>query len=155
MKAWLITWEWAGPHAAVADKVAAVLSPLWGHGRVAQIVELLYARAHYDVEEMARMYAKVGGSNPYPATTTKTGWIVCGHNPHLAARKVNNLKVECPDEEEPETITWTESTGHEIEPGRVVVEEKACSYTRDRRGPVSDERIWDRAMSQSGPGRED
>ena len=27
MKAWLVTWEWMGDHAAVQDRIASILNP--------------------------------------------------------------------------------------------------------------------------------
>jgi len=47
MKAWLITWDWTGDAAAVADVVVGILNPRWGDRRVADIVEFLYSSKNY------------------------------------------------------------------------------------------------------------
>lgn len=100
MKAWIIRWEWSGPHAAVEQPVAAILPSRWRSERVRAIVEALYSSAHYTPDEMLEAM-RPSGHNPYPArfsTTTVTmgdgsrvtvrcdDEITCGHNPWLRAR---------------------------------------------------------------------
>jgi hypothetical protein len=57
MKAWLITWEWAGEHAKVDEPIAAILNPRYSPQRVRDIVELLYVNGMYSLGERAS-YAK-------------------------------------------------------------------------------------------------
>ena len=108
-KAWLVTWEWQGDHAAVeaSDVVAAILKPQTGPENVKRAVELLYAAREYAAVD------KLGSltHNPYPAefgtipvemrladgevVKQKVAYqneIYCGHNPHLYARHVENLR---------------------------------------------------------------
>ena len=97
--AWLVTWEWAGPHAQVTDPIAAILPWRLSAKRVADIVELLYANSEYSLAERVA-YAKDKSSAPYRAefgTFRRAPWegrIVCGHNPHLEARLVRRLRVQ-------------------------------------------------------------
>lgn len=108
-KAWLITWDWSGGHAAVPeqDKIAGILKPQTGPDAVKRVVELLYAAREFAaIDKLAALT-----HNPYPARfdTIKfelrsqsgevlaqnvpyAGRIVCGHNPFLYARLVVNLR---------------------------------------------------------------
>jgi hypothetical protein len=106
MKAWLITWEWTGDHAAVADKVVGFLNPRLGKERVVDIVEFLYAQRYSNLSEFAA-YAKDSKNNPY-RTTFEKGRIFCGRNPMLEARKVNKLDITTDPNNRLETITWEE-----------------------------------------------
>ena len=109
--AWLITWEWMGDHAAVDQKVAAVVNYRRPSEYVRSLVEQLYISKTSSPVEMA-IYAKDSKANPYPANfhSTKTAeWhsrIHCGHNPHLYARKVKNLRSVT--EGDAETLHWEE-----------------------------------------------
>ena len=69
---WLVTWDWAGAHAAVpeADMVAAVLKPQIGHETVRRIVEVFYAAREYDATDKLAML----GDHPY---TARFGVILC------------------------------------------------------------------------------
>lgn len=112
-KAWLITWDWAGEHAAVPERevVVAILRPQTSPDTVKRIVELLYASHEYEpADKLAALT-----HNPYPAefstvsveqktsggevirqTVPYTGQIHCGHNPFLYARLVDNLRPTDP-----------------------------------------------------------
>lgn len=78
-KAWLLTWEWTGDHAAVEDKIAGILRPRLSHKKVGNILESMYAIHAYSVSELA-YYSKRPKENPY-----KTKWennhCYCGGNP--------------------------------------------------------------------------
>lgn len=105
-RAWLVTWEAAGPHATVEQPIAAVLSSQTGAETVRVFVERLYASHHFTGAEMLDALPPKG-HNPYLAhygsvrveqrgfaqTVPFTGQIVCGHNPHLYARQVSHLRV--------------------------------------------------------------
>lgn len=94
-KAWIITWDWAGDHAAVSeeDVVAAVLRPQTSPETVRRITEVLYAAREYAAVDKLDSLVH----NPYPATfnivrgVPYTGQIHCGHNPWLYARLVDDL----------------------------------------------------------------
>jgi hypothetical protein len=103
MKAWLITWDWAGDAAAVADEVVGVLNPRWAERRVADIVEFLYSNTSANISELAH-YAKRPSNNPYRAEI-RNGRIHCGHNPFLYARIVTDLKIAIGSDGK-ESITW-------------------------------------------------
>jgi hypothetical protein len=95
--AWLTTWEWIGEHAAVESKIAAVTNYRKSGAYVRSLVEQLYIAKTSTAVEMAQ-YAKDPSANPYPAEFHRVrgvpwhGRIRCGHNPHLFARKVSNLR---------------------------------------------------------------
>jgi hypothetical protein len=114
MKAWLITWEWSGNHAKREDKIVAVLNSRLAISRVAELVEFLYLTECYTLsEKMAVAHRK--RQNPYPAQHergAKSGpLIVCGHNPHLVARWVDELRVERDDNGRDIAVKWTTRDG--------------------------------------------
>ena len=120
MAKWLITWEWAGEHARVDKKVAAIMDSRIGSERVRQTVELLYVNARCSLSERL-YYAAYRKHNPYLAeygTLRGARWlgqITCGQNPHLRARLVDNLKVER-DADGEEQITWTKRPRPNVKP---------------------------------------
>jgi hypothetical protein len=111
MKAWLVTWEWAGEHAKRKDKVAAIFNSRLSAERIREFVEFIYLSEYCLGERMA--YALHKDKNPYPAHfgslkgVKREGQIHCGHNPHLFARLVDDLAVER-DEHGNEKATWKE-----------------------------------------------
>ncbi len=107
MKAWLITWSWAGDHAAVEDPVVTVLSARIGAEDVRKYVEQRY------VEECASLHEKLSYARynqpqepPYPARLEHRR-IDCGHNPWLYARVVDDLRV-VEDVNGNDVLNWTE-----------------------------------------------
>ena len=121
MKAWLVTWEWLGDHAAVEEPIVSILSPRLSDETVRKHVEQLYADLSYSFSERLRFVRK-RGENPYPAEFIKkriivdksgregpmlTGRIICGHNPFLYAQKVADIRVQR-DEKGDERLCWTE-----------------------------------------------
>jgi hypothetical protein len=116
----LVTWDWAGNHAAVPpDKVVAgVLAPQLGPQTVKRIVEVLYAAREYEAIDKLDTLTH----NLYPAdygtvrlevsgvgfqNVTYQGEIFCGHNPFLHARLVDNLRPR--DNANPELgLVWDE-----------------------------------------------
>jgi hypothetical protein len=97
--AWLVTWE--GTSGVPDDSIAAILNYRLSASSVKDFVELLHASLTYSPQEKLRL-AKDPKTNPYPATMTLFQHIHCGHNPHLHARLVSDLKVT--DGE----LKWTE-----------------------------------------------
>lgn len=112
MKAWLITWEWAGDHAKVKNPIASIMNSRISGERMREIVEQIYVNERYSLSERAA-YAKNKKSNPYPAYFgTFKGvhclWeVYCGHNPYLYARLVSDLKIE-EDRNGKEVISYKE-----------------------------------------------
>jgi hypothetical protein len=107
--AWLVTWEWTGEHARVPERhrIAAVVRPQTGPDTVKRIVEALNAARVYDTTDKLSALS----TNPYPARTGTiqvrarsadgqlrtrpmpfSSKILCGHNPWLYARVVDNLR---------------------------------------------------------------
>src|SRR3990172_4988231 len=91
--AWLVTWDWCGRHAAVADRVAAILSSRKSEDSIMKFVEFLYLHATGYPEELA-YYANRRHRIPYKAQRDHGCGITCGHNPWLHARLVMGLTVE-------------------------------------------------------------
>lgn len=108
-KAWLVTWEWIGDHAKQPNKVAEILEPRLPPERVRRIVELLYHRDASLSEKVAWRLRKQ--RQIYPAEFVKLeglpypGEIICGHNPYLRARLVDDLIIEHGADGK-ETATW-------------------------------------------------
>jgi hypothetical protein len=121
--AWLVTWEWAGDHAAVTpdEVVAAVLPPQRSADSVRQIIEILYAARQYSAVDKLQALRH----NPYPASFGSIavnsrsggpenrsivpfhGQIHCGHNPYLYGRLVDDLRV-ADATQPPGTLAWRE-----------------------------------------------
>ena len=144
MKAWLITWEWGGEAAAVADKVVAILRPQWPAARVADFVELYYATCTSNITEMA-YYARRRANNPYPASDDGQT-VICGHNPFLSARLVDDLEIATDVASGLETIRWRTRPRYEYRDGHnvVVAEPQEREAARRITGPPSNLLIWDR-----------
>ena len=95
--AWLVTWEGLGDRSKMKRKVAAILNPHWSPRRVLEYVEFIYVINNYSIDEQIA-YAKNKSFNPYPAEFNRIrgvpwdGQIICGHNPFLYARLVDDLQ---------------------------------------------------------------
>ena len=117
--AWLITWEHFGDHAVPPSHIAAILNYRWPGDRVRKEVELLYVNSSYSLAERIA-YAKNKSLNPYPAEFNRingiplTSQIICGHNPFLYARLVDNLLAVENDLGEAQ-VTWNERPGPDPE----------------------------------------
>lgn len=99
-KAWLVTWEWCGDHARREPRVVALFRPQLSGGRIREMVEFLYSQSEYSLRERF-CWTFNPKANPYPAQFGSTiaggtweGEIICGHNPHLRARLVDDLTIE-------------------------------------------------------------
>jgi hypothetical protein len=107
--AWLVTWDGVGEENA-KQNIATILNPHWSARRVRELVEIIYVNSAYSLSERIG-YAKNRSFNPYPAQFSGfngirwEGQIICGDNPWLFARIVDNLTVD-PDNEQ--KTTWSE-----------------------------------------------
>lgn len=119
MKAWLVTWDWAGEHARVEEPIAAIINPRTSAERAREMVEWIYVNSEYSLSERMQ-YANNRKFNPYPARlgslegVTWDGYIECGANPWLYARKVSDLQVT-DDGNGNQKLTWVERSTEEIE----------------------------------------
>lgn len=110
--AWLVTWEWIGNHAKRKDKIAAILNWRLSPERVAEIIEIIHANEFYTLAERLAI-AKNKKLNPYQTGYGAIqgipweGRLLCGHNPFLEARLVDNLCV-VKDNEGNQTLVWDE-----------------------------------------------
>lgn len=150
IKAWLITWEWAGAAAEVADRIAGILRAT--HRNVPGLVEFLYSRSLSSAAELAAEAAKFGHV-PYTARSDGP-YIHCGHNPSLVARLVSDLTVSVRDADRFELVEWLEPelwTPTDSGPKRVRGPIPGRTLRR-LSGPLSDELIWDRERASYKPG---
>jgi len=112
MSAWLVTKEFFDheEHSA-RERIAAILNPRWSAERVRRIVEVLHNSSYYTLSEQAG-YANNYAFNPYPVEygaiegVRTTGEMCCGHDPVLHARRVSNLRIFGPPNDE--EATWDE-----------------------------------------------
>ena len=80
--------------------------------QVREIVELLYHRSALLSEKLA--WRVRDQHQPYPAEFVRIdgaickAWIICGHNPHLHARRVKNLIVMTDTYGRDTGVSWTE-----------------------------------------------
>jgi len=114
VKAWLVTWDWYGDHAAVGDQLVAILNAGRSKSSVAKYVELLHLLATSLAFEVAQ-WANGRDRQPHQATMVQVincvphgGHITCGHNPWMVARLVSNLVVEPDFDAGIETARWQE-----------------------------------------------
>jgi len=125
--AWLVTWDWIGEHVKREDKIVTVMSRRLSPERVSEILEMIYGNEYYTLEERVS-FAKSRKLNPYPAYYDDiggipwTGRILCGHNPFLVARLVDNLYVTR-DAEGIEHLTWEERKNPDLNgPRKIKIE---------------------------------
>ena len=110
--AWLVTWESAGDYARREDKIAAILGRRLTPEKIKEIVEIIYANKSYSHSEWIA-FAKDKKLSPCNATFDDIdgrpwqGRILCGHNPWLEARLVDNLLV-IKDSDGVEKLSWDE-----------------------------------------------
>jgi hypothetical protein len=130
IKAWLITWEHSGAHAKPPRRIAAVLNSRRTPKRVLEIVELLYI---YETSSPAELVLYAAGKhNPFPAAFTEIegvtyeGEIICGHNPHLRARRVERLYY-VGDGAEEDQLAWIDNN-----PANMAEIRKQLRAERDR-----------------------
>ena len=110
--AWLVTRHWIADHAKW--EVAAILSARLGGLRVRPYVEFLHLTRDFTLSEQASMRWSHHGQTPYSARFGQNkngnpweGEIICGNDPYLKARIVDDLMVER-DLDGRETVTWKE-----------------------------------------------
>lgn len=118
--AWLVTWEHAGDHARPDCRIAAVLSPHLSGRRVRELVGFLYASLKYTPFEQLEIVLGLR-TDPYPASFGQTkdgrdglwrGEVICGDNPWLRARLVDDLVLPVEGE-----VSWKDRPRpHRIEP---------------------------------------
>lgn len=139
-KAWLVTWDWNGSHAAVEDYIAAILRPRLSQRIIGEIVECLYAVHAYTPRELA-YWSKRPKDNPYKAQWDN-GRCYCGHNPSLHANYVHDLVIEEHPESGFETISWVLPPRHQLNlttgQNEQARGEQPQSTTRTITGPLSD-----------------
>jgi hypothetical protein len=142
-KAWLLTWEWIGDHAAVEDRIAGILRPRISRQAITEIVETIYAVHESYVTELA-YYSRRPTANPYKAQWEQDH-CYCGHNPSLHANYVHQLKVEEDPISRLETISWILPPLYRINTSNwekeLVRGEYPESVTRTIIGPLSDREI--------------
>ena len=124
-RAWLLTWEWAGRHAAVKDKFVAIISSRSQEGTVKQILEQYYVSNYLSLHEQFS-YAKSKKHSPYkvqnatmkvserlqkaaslPSQVQFGESIIIGGNPWLWGRIVYDLETWI-DERGIEHLKWKE-----------------------------------------------
>jgi hypothetical protein len=110
LKAWLITWDWCGDHARPDDDNVEILSPRLSPERVRELAELIYHRTSSLSEKISWRLRKEGRVNPAAEFAIVDGipyhgWITCGNNPFVIARRVKNLSV-ITDVNGRQALTW-------------------------------------------------
>ena len=139
-KAWLVTWDWSGPHAAAEDRIAAILRPRLSQRIVGEIVECLYAIHEYTTHELA-YWSKRPKENPNKAQWER-GHCYCGHNPPLHANYVHDLVIDEDPESGLETIRWVIPPRYQLNKATGQIEQARGdlpqSTIRKITGPLSD-----------------
>ena len=119
MKAWLITWECVTVEPP--DRLAAILSSRKSDEYIADLMELFVQRATYGASEMA-YYANRKNKRVYKAQTpliinnvAHGSRVICGHDPWLYGRIVNDLKIVIDEMKDVEILSWKEPDNFEWE----------------------------------------
>ena len=143
-KAWLVTWDWIGEHAAVEDRIAAILRPRLSRRVIGQIVEHLYAIHSYSPTELAA-WSKRPKENPYKAQWDDCH-CHCGHNPWLNANYVHDLIIIEDSDTGLETITWVHPPRYRFNQTSGKVEQVPAEIPqlvkRTITGPLSDREVY-------------
>jgi hypothetical protein len=110
--AWLITRHWTADYPK--REVVAILSPRIGGVRVRDLVDFLNMTKELTLGEQISVMWPRHGRTPHPARFGQTkegepwaGEILCGNDPFLRARIVDDLTVER-DSEGGEIVNWKE-----------------------------------------------
>jgi len=142
--AWLVMWDWAGPHAAVEDRLAAILRPRTSREAVQEILRCLYAIHAYTPTEQA-LWSKRPAENPYKPGWTGKYLCSCGHNPYLNAQYVRELFIDIDPESGLETFRYLVPAEIKVnsitKEKKILREERRESITRTRTGPLSTREI--------------
>ena len=114
MNAWLITWEWHGEHAKRKKTLVGIISSRRGEKFIADFVEQAYLMEMSTIEEIVR-WANRKKDRPYKVKKVEIinnvphgDRITCGHNPHIYARIVTDLKVVSDLDNKIEKLSWKE-----------------------------------------------
>lgn len=114
MKAWLVTWEWIGDHAAVTDPLIALFSSRRSDRYVSDFVEQYYLAATSSAAELAYLLNRPN-QIPYKVTTQEringvihSSRITVGHNPYIYGRKISSLVVRKVAGSNKEEMRWKE-----------------------------------------------
>lgn len=140
MKAWLITWQWKPVSTAQDEPIVAILNPRKSVRQVAEMVEILYGQAKYNVFELAEFFVKNKQRNPYRAMILKGEGIICGAKPWLYARKVSDVKISKDKDTDREIVSWLEPPNfRETKSGIQFDQPIRKFYRRTVDGPLSRE----------------
>ena len=107
MATWIATWEGTDQRHLPKKKLALVLDGRTGEEKVRKMIQALFASYWYSEGELVAYRREK--DNPYPAKfgdlngVTWGAQITCGHNPHLFARLVDDLKLDSAG-----NVTWKE-----------------------------------------------
>ncbi len=114
VKAWLFTWE--GDH-GMENNVALLLRADTAQSRVAELVALLYANACGSfAERLSQALVRDDAERPYrarlatPGGAEREGRFICGGNPCLYARRVEQVTVDTGNDGA-ERLRWSEIEG--------------------------------------------
>ena len=100
MPAWLVTWEAPTASRRPPKRVAAVLDSRTPSEHVRRIMEALYAYHTYSEAELVAARER----NPNPSAWAHVGGVImCGQDPFLTARLVDDLGTDTNG-----VVTWTE-----------------------------------------------
>lgn len=143
--AWLITWEWAGEHAKVENKVVAILDFRYSHNKIGRFLEWIYIGSRFALYEQIA-YAKNRKYNPYrleycvielraskesglPSSIPYTDRMIFGNNPWLYARIVYDLQGYI-DEQGRNYLKWKERVHLYIKNGKIESDWEECELVR-------------------------
>ena len=143
-RAWLITWDWAGDHAKVDDKLVAVLNYRFSSSTIERIIEQVYVSSNFAFHEQLA-YAKSRKHSPYrveygtveirqktrakstlPSVFPFADDMMYGDNPWLWARVVYDLEAYT-DEGGHEHLRWKERQRPVHENGELRSEWEECN----------------------------
>jgi hypothetical protein len=145
MNVWLLTWEAYGAYGHLSKRIVAVLSSRRSDRSIADMVELLYERATFNVSSMthfANHRRRTIYQAHYPILLNGIphgGRVCCGSNPVLYARQVTEFQVRLDKAQGRELVSWREpSTFRWIDGRQLTTEGEVVMIERDA-GPVAND----------------
>jgi hypothetical protein len=148
-RAWLLTWEAAGPHARIKDRFAGLLSSRLSARTIERILEFTYVSGYHAITDVFG-YVRSRKHFPYhvqyctiavaermqkesslPPQVLSAYSMVIGGNPWLWARVVRDLETWI-DVDGVEHLRWLEPENTTFVDGEIRSEWRECSLVRAR-----------------------
>jgi hypothetical protein len=108
--AWVITWGWFATTRKPHNLLLHIVPPQWGCGRVADYLKRLYMNSEFfPVSERFDFFSLGEGWDNF--LRLEGPRILLGHDPHLRASLVSELRTERDQSSGAQIVRWTQPPG--------------------------------------------